>query len=100
MRRKQILRAAALHPQVGAAGMLAMFFALSLLTFGGATPAAGQVAQLPERPSQHLHAKDMNFPSGVTDKCAPRYTYDEGPRGPSQWEGVCKTGQMQSPIDI
>ena len=42
----------------------------------------------------------MNLPSGVTDKCEPTYTYEEGPRGPSHWAGVCNTGHMQTPIDI
>jgi carbonic anhydrase len=81
---------------------LAAFFALSLLSFAGAAPAIGQIAQLPERAEQHLHghSMDMNLPSGVTDKCGPVYTYDEGPSGPSHWAGVCQTGHMQTPIDI
>ncbi|MBV8826463.1 MAG: carbonic anhydrase family protein [Hyphomicrobiales bacterium] len=80
----------------------AALFALSLLTFAGAAPAAGQIAQPPERAEQHRHdhSMDMNLPSGVTDKCGPTYTYDEGPRGPSRWAGVCATGHMQTPIDI
>jgi carbonic anhydrase len=80
----------------------AAFFALLLLTCIGAAPAAGQIAQPPERPERHRHdhSMDMNLPSGVTDKCGPTYTYDEGPRGPSHWAGVCGTGHMQSPIDI
>lgn len=79
---------------------LAAFFAPLLLTFAGAAPAAGQAGQLPERPGDHKHSMDMNFSSGVTDKCEPAYTYDEGPRGPGHWEGVCNTGHMQTPIDI
>jgi carbonic anhydrase len=86
---------------------LTVFFALSLLTFAGLTlagaaPAAGQIAEPAERLEQHQHehSMDMDLPSGVTDKCEPIYTYDEGPRGPSQWGGVCTTGQMQTPIDI
>jgi carbonic anhydrase len=75
------------------------FFATLLLTFAGA-PAIGQIAQLPDRPEQHRHEHSMNIPSGVTDKCGPAYTYDEGPRGPDHWEGVCSTGQLQSPINI
>lgn len=43
---------------------------------------------------------DMNIPSGVTDRCGPTYTYDDGPRGPSRWAGVCRTGHMQTPINI
>src|SRR5580658_2966152 len=86
---------------------LTVFFALSLLTFAGLTlagaaPAAGQIAEPAERLEQHQHghSMDMDLPSGVTDKCEPIYTYDEGPRGPSQWGGVCKIGHMQTPIDI
>src|ERR1700693_5365282 len=79
---------------------LAAFLALSMLTLGGTAPAAGQAAQLPDTPEQHRHSMDMNLPSGVTNKCEPKYTYDEGPRGPSHWEGVCNTGHMQTPIDI
>ena len=80
----------------------AVFFALLLSTFAGVAPAAGQIAQPPERADQHRHghSMDMNLPSGVTDKCGPTYTYDEGPRGPSHWAGVCETGHMQTPIDI
>ncbi len=96
---------------------LTAFLALFLSTF-----AAGQAGQSPERlapytlsslpfgwpicratrPGQrgHLHSMDMNFASGVTNKCGPAYTYDDGPRGPAHWEGVCATGQMQTPIDI
>ena len=81
---------------------LAVFFAPLFVTFTSAAPAAGQIAEPLERAEEHQHAlsMDMNVPSGVTDKCGPAYTYDEGPRGPSHWEGVCKTGQMQTPIDI
>src|SRR5215469_16713263 len=81
---------------------LAAFFTLLLLTLASAAPAAGQIAQLPERAEQHKHghAMDMNIPSGVTDKCGPTYTYDEGPSGPTHWAGVCTSGHMQTPIDI
>ena len=79
---------------------LALFFGLLMLIFAGSVPAAAQIAQLPERPEQHRHSHDMNLPSGVTDKCEPTYTYEEGPRGPSHWAGVCNTGHMQTPIDI
>ena len=42
----------------------------------------------------------MNIPSGASDKCEPKFTYDEGLRGPSHWAGVCGTGHMQTPVDI
>ena len=41
----------------------------------------------------------MNFSMGW-EKCAPTYTYDDGPAGPDQWSGVCRTGNMQSPVNI
>ena len=34
------------------------------------------------------------------EKCAPTYSYEEGPLGPAHWPGLCTTGKMQSPIDI
>jgi carbonic anhydrase len=43
---------------------------------------------------------EMNVPSGASDKCEPSFTYADGPRGPSHWEGACNTGHAQSPIDI
>ncbi|HEY6348662.1 MAG TPA: carbonic anhydrase family protein [Candidatus Angelobacter sp.] len=84
------------------------FLALSVLCFSTlvAIPAAfGQAAEPNEKPQEHSghgHAMpmDMNLPSGVTDKCEPQFTYDNGPHGPSQWPGVCSTGRAQSPIDI
>ena len=79
---------------------LAAFFAPLWLTFAGGAPAAGQIAQLPERAEQHRHHHELNIPSGVTDKCGPTYTYDEGPHGPSHWAGVCLSGRFQTPIDI
>ena len=34
------------------------------------------------------------------EKCDPQYSYEDGPRGPGSWGGLCNTGKMQSPIDI
>jgi carbonic anhydrase len=63
---------------------------------------ARQAAEPAEKPAQHIHqhGHQMNIPSGASDKCEPKFTYDEGTRGPSRWEGVCSTGHMQTPIDI
>ena len=79
--------------------------AFSLLCFSTlvADPDAfGQAAQPPEKvePHQHGHSMEMNLPSGATDKCDPKFTYDDGPLGPTHWPGVCGTGHMQAPIDI
>jgi carbonic anhydrase len=70
--------------------------------FVGAPIGAGQSAQPPDKPDQHQHSHghQMNLPSGASDKCEPKFTYEEGPRGPDHWEGICGTGQMQSPVDI
>lgn len=63
----------------------------------------GQVAEMPEKvdPAQHehMHMGHMNFSMGE-EKCAPQYTYKEGPLGPDHWPGVCSTGKMQTPVDI
>jgi carbonic anhydrase len=47
----------------------------------------------------HMGAHHMNFRMGW-EKCAPTYAYDDGPAGPEHWSGVCRTGKMQSPVDI
>jgi carbonic anhydrase len=41
----------------------------------------------------------MNVPMGE-EKCETKYTYSDGPQGPTHWAGVCNTGKMQAPIDI
>lgn len=63
---------------------------------------APQAAQPPEKPAQHQHrhSMDMNIPSGASAKCAPQFTYDDGPLAPNHWPGLCNTGHMQAPIDI
>ncbi len=76
---------------------------LCVFVFVYAVPAAGQVTEVPEpaghgRHSMHDH-HHLHMPMGE-EKCAPTYTYDEGPLGPSHWPEVCATGKMQSPIDI
>lgn len=85
-------------------------FGLSLLVvlgtclsgFAHAEPGACQAAQPPEIPEQleRQRGHQMNTLSGSSDICEPDFTYDEGPRGPSHWEGVCNSGRMQAPIDI
>ena len=67
-----------------------------------ATSGSYQAAEPPEEPDQHehQHGHEMNIPSGASEKCEPNFTYEEGPQGPSHWEGVCNTGHMQTPINI
>lgn len=85
-----------------------IFFCLiasSLLCFPVRTQAAPggcQAAQPPEKPSQqqHQHSHQMNVPSGVSETCEPKFTYEAGPHGPERWGGVCNTGHSQSPVDI
>ena len=80
-------------------------WALSALCFSiciVAMARARQAAQLPDKPvpHQHQHGHQMNLPSGASDKCEAKFTYEEGPRGPDHWEGVCTAGHSQSPVDI
>lgn len=84
--------------------ILSIWLMFSVLCFLISVPvtATGQAAQPAEKPAehQHMHGMDMNTPSGVTDKCGPAFTYDDGPQGPSHWQGLCNTGHSQSPVDI
>lgn len=87
------------------AGTLTLAFAvLCFPLWGYAAPISCQAAEPPEQADQHQHhaghGMDMNLPSGASTKCEPRFTYEDGLRGPSHWEGVCNTGHMQTPIDI
>ncbi len=70
--------------------------------FVAALVGAHQAAQPPEKPDahQHQHAHQMNLPSGASDKCEPKFSYEDGPLAPSHWQGVCNTGHSQSPVNI
>jgi len=84
-------------------GICSLAFALLCLPVcTHAAPDGCQEAQPPEKldQHQHQHGHQMNTPSGASDKCEPKFTYEAGPRGPSHWEGVCNTGHTQAPIDI
>jgi carbonic anhydrase len=75
-------------------------FVLCLSALLSASEARCQVAEAPERADHaSMGAHHMNFSMG-REKCAPIYTYDDGPAGPDQWSGVCQTGNMQSPVNI
>ena len=54
-----------------------------------AAPTGCQAAEPPEQVEQHQHSHgmDMNIPSGASDKCEPKFTYEEGLRGPGHWQG-------------
>lgn len=65
-------------------------------------PAAGQVAQIPEKvePGEHQHAHHhLHIPMGE-ETCEVKYTYEDGALGPNHWPELCSTGKMQAPIDI
>jgi carbonic anhydrase len=81
------------------------FLAACLSVLVVTPPVVCQVAEPPAKvePGQHDHmhmgAHFMNFPMGE-EKCAPQYTYQQGPLSPEHWPGVCATGKMQAPVDI
>jgi carbonic anhydrase len=74
------------------------FSMLALLATGAARQAAQPPEKIPQH--QHEHAHQMNIPSGASDKCEPKFAYEDGPLGPDSWGGVCKAGRAQSPVDI
>jgi len=79
------------------------FCGLTLSFASHVTPTkAEQAAQPPEKPDahQHQHAHQMNLPSGVSNTCEPKFSYEDGPLAPRHWQGVCNTGHSQSPVDI
>jgi len=87
---------------------IAISVAFSVLFFSifvGAPVGACQITQQPEKvePAQHgQHGQEhhhLHMAVGE-EKCEPKFTYEEGPYGPSHWPGPCNTGKMQAPIDI
>ena len=75
-----------------------------LLTLSRPLPAFSQVLETLDKaePSEHAgHGEHhhLHLPLGEA-KCAPEFTYAQGPLGPSSWGALCKLGKMQSPIDI
>jgi len=82
--------------------LLLAFAVCSFSLCVSALPFGGQAAEPSEKADQHQHqhGMDMNLPSGASTKCEPGFTYAEGLRGPTHWEGVCNTGHMQTPINI
>ena len=64
-----------------------------------------QIAQPAEKvpPGVHQHGQGEHHHLHLVlgeEKCAPTYTYEEGPLGPSHWPELCRVGRMQAPIDI
>lgn len=65
----------------------------------------GQAAEPPEKAEKpeahhHMHSMEMNLPSGASDRCEAKFTYEPSPAGPEHWGGVCSAGHSQSPVDI
>lgn len=82
------------------APVFASLFIFAFLAFGTA-----QVAEPSEKvqAGEHVHGQGEHHHLHLVlgeEKCAPTYTYGEGPAGPSHWPEVCSTGKMQAPIDI
>jgi len=88
--------------------MTGIFCAVSFLCFSlivAVPDGAAQVAQPPEKvePGQHEHGKQEHHHLHVIlgeEPCGPKFTYGDGPLGPSHWPELCRTGRMQAPIDI
>jgi len=55
--------------------------------------------QTPSGQPQHQEHHHLHMIIGE-QQCAPQFTYEEGPLGPSHWPGLCTAGRMQAPIDI
>lgn len=74
----------------------------SCCSVGWTTQAQGQAAEPPEKidPHMHQHAHQMNIPSGASDRCEAKFTYQPGSLGPEHWGEVCSIGHSQSPVDI
>ena len=72
--------------------------------FAHAAPAgACQAAEPPKKVEPGQHGQHEHHHLHMTmgeEKCDPKFTYDEGPLGPSHWPELCNTGEMQAPIDI
>ncbi len=80
---------------------LLAFSVLCFFILTHAAPAgACQIAQTPEKAEQHKHGHHHLHMTMGEEKCEPKFTYEEGPLGPSHWSGLCNTGKMQAPIDI
>jgi carbonic anhydrase len=81
-------------------GLLA-FTVLSFSMFAAVPPGKAQVLEPPDKVEpghQHEH-HHLHLALGE-EKCAPTYTYADGPMGPSHWPSVCSSGKTQAPIDI
>ena len=82
---------------------LAVMVGLFLLA-GGSVPASSQVMEHMDKadPGEHAGHREhhhLHLPLGEA-KCAPQFTYNQGPVGPASWGAQCKLGKMQAPIDI
>jgi carbonic anhydrase len=83
---------------------IAVIAGLCLLAGGGAAPAFSQVMEHMDKANPAEHAghgehHHLHLPLGEA-KCAPQFTYTQGPVGPASWGAQCKLGKMQAPIDI
>jgi len=77
---------------------------LCISSFSHPAPAISQVIEKLEKAEAGQHDghgehHHLHLPLGA-QKCEAKYTYNEGPLGPSRWGGLCTSGKMQAPIDI
>ena len=84
---------------------LPLFSVLCLFIFLWSATGLCQIANPPERvePGQHQHGQQGHHHLHLylgEEKCAPQYTYKDGPQGPGHWPELCSSGKMQAPIDI
>ena len=83
---------------------LAVIVGLYLFAGGGSAPAFSQVMEHMDKaePGQHAgHAENHHLHLTLGEaKCAPQFTYTQGPVDPASWGALCKLGKMQAPIDI
>jgi len=83
---------------------LAVLGGLCLLTLSRPARAFSQVLESLDKAEPGEHAghgehHHLHLPLGEA-KCAPDFTYTQGPLGPASWGALCKLGKMQAPIDI
>ena len=83
---------------------LLLMFGLCFASFAYAAPAGVcQATEVPEKMDHSQHGQQAHHHLHMVmgeEKCDPKFTYADGPMGPSHWPELCGTGKVQAPIDI